>query len=74
MYLIFFIIVMLGSTVVGGLIPNSTFLFLNGAVARANSLSIEWLLLLAAGGGFVGYEMNYWSGRRFGITILRGVH
>ena len=69
-----FVIVMLGSTVVGGLIPNSTFLFLNGAVARANGLSIEWLLLLAAAGGFIGYEMNYWGGRRFGMTILRGVY
>jgi membrane-associated protein len=74
MYLMVFVIVMLGSTVVGGLIPNSTFLFLNGAVARANGLSIEWLLLLAAAGGFVGYEMNYWGGRRFGITSLQGVY
>ena len=69
-----FIIVMLGSTVFGGLIPNNTFLFLSGAVARLNGLSLELLLLLAAVGGFIGYEINYWSGRLFGATILRGVY
>jgi len=74
MYLMVFVIVMLGSTVVGGLIPNTTFLFLNGAVARVNGLSMDWLLLLAASGGFVGYEINYWGGRLFGHTLLRGVY
>jgi len=69
-----FVIVVLGSTVVGGLIPNTTFLFLNGAVARINGLSMDWLLLLAASGGFVGYEINYWGGRLFGNTLLRGVY
>jgi len=74
MYVMVFIIVMLGSTVFGGLIPNNTFLFLSGAVARLNGLSLELLLLLAAVGGFIGYEINYWSGRLFGATILRGVY
>jgi membrane-associated protein len=74
MYLMVFVIVTLGSTVVGGLIPDNTFLFLTGAVARVNGLSMEWLLILAVGGGFVGYEINYWSGRLFGIAFLRGIH
>ena len=74
MYLLVFVIVMLGSTVVGGLIPNTTFLFLNGAVARVNGLSMDWLLLLAASGGFVGYEINYWGGRLFGNTLLQGIY
>jgi len=54
-----FVIVTLGSTVVGGLIPDNTFLFLTGAVARVKGLSMEWLLFLAVWGGFVGYEINY---------------
>jgi membrane-associated protein len=74
MYLMVFVIVTLGSTVVGGLIPDNTFLFLTGAVARVNGLSMEWLLILAVGGGFVGYEINYWNGRLFGIAFLRGIH
>jgi membrane-associated protein len=74
MYVMVFVIVTLGSTVVGGLIPDNTFLFLTGAVARVNGLSMEWLLILAVGGGFAGYEINYWSGRLFGIAFLRGIH
>ena len=74
MYLMVFVIVTLGSTVVGGLIPDNTFLFLTGAVARVNGLSMEWLLILAVGGGFAGYEINYWSGRLFGFAILRGIY
>jgi membrane-associated protein len=74
MYLMVFVIITLGSTVVGGLIPDNTFLFLSGAVARINGLSMEWLLILAVGGGFVGYEINYWSGRLFGFAILRGIY
>jgi len=74
MYLIVFVIVTLGSTVVGGLIPDNTFLFLTGAVARVNGLSMGLLLVLAVGGGFAGYEINYWSGRLFGIAFLRGIN
>jgi membrane-associated protein len=74
MYIMVFVIVTLGSTVVGGLVPDNTFLFLTGAVARVHGLSMEWLLILAVGGGFVGYEINYWNGRLFGIAFLRGIH
>jgi membrane-associated protein len=74
MYLLVFVIVLLGSTVVGGLIPDNTFLFLTGAVARVNGLPIDWLLIIAFGGGFLGYEINYWSGRLFGIAMLRGIY
>ena len=73
LYLLVFVIVMLASTIVGGLIPDNTFLFLTGAVAMVNGLSIEWLLVTAVGGGFAGYEFNYWSGRLFGVAIRRRV-
>jgi membrane-associated protein len=74
MYLLVFVIVILGATVVGGLIPNNTFLFLSGAVARVSGLSMEWLLLTGAVGGFAGYEINYWQGRLFENAILRGAY
>jgi membrane-associated protein len=74
MYMMVFIIIMLGSTVVGGLVPDNTFLFLTGAVARVHGLSMEWLFILAVGGGFLGYEINYWSGRLFGTAMLRGMY
>ncbi len=62
---------MLASTIVGGTIPDNTFLFLAGAVAADNSLSIGWLLVAAVGGGFVGYEINYWCGRLLGLTVCQ---
>ena len=70
-YLIVFLVIMLASTIVGGTIPDNTFLFLAGAVAADNSLSMGWLLVAAVGGGFVGYEINYWSGRLFGLTVCQ---
>jgi len=73
MYLLVFVIIMLASTLVGGMIPDNTFLFLTGAVAMVNGLSIEWLLVTAIGGGFAGYEINYWSGRLFGVAIRRRI-
>ena len=73
MYLVVFLIIMLASTIIGGLIPDNTFLFLTGAVAMVNSLSIEWLLVMAVVAGFAGYEINYWSGRLFGVAIRRRI-
>ena len=71
-YLLVFVVIMLASTIVGGPIPDNTFLILAGAVSVDNSLSIAWLLAAATAGGFAGYEINYWSGRLFGLTLCRG--
>lgn len=38
-----------------------------------NGLSMAWLLVMAVGGGFAGYEINYWIGRLFGVAIRRGI-
>jgi len=72
-YLLVFVVIMLASTIVGWPIPDNTFLFLAGAVAIANGLSMVWLFVVAVGGGFAGYEINYWCGKWFGLAICRGV-
>lgn len=72
LYLLVFVIITLASTIVGGPIPDNTFLLLAGAVVLNDGLSMEWLCLAAILGGFAGYEINYWSGRIFGIAICRG--
>lgn len=72
-YVLTFVIILLSSTVVGGTIPDNTFLILAGAVTNGNSLSMTWLFVAAVGGGFVGYEINYWSGKRFGLPISRKI-
>jgi len=71
-YLVVFVVILLASTIVGGPIPDNTLLLLAGAVAIDNRLSMEWLFLGAAVGGFAGYEINYWSGRVFGLAVCRG--
>jgi len=71
-YLMVFVVIMLASTIVGGPIPDNTFLLLAGAVAIDNRLSMEWLFIGAVVGGFAGYEINYWSGRFFGLAVCRG--
>jgi membrane-associated protein len=72
MYLGVFVVILLASTIAGGVIPDNTFLFLTGAVAAANGFPFGWFLVVAICGGFAGYEINYWSGRLFGLTICRG--
>jgi membrane protein DedA with SNARE-associated domain len=64
-YLLVFLVILLASTIVGGPIPDNTFLLLTGAVASGDGLSMELLLIVAMAGGFAGYEINYWSGRLF---------
>ena len=71
-YLLVFLVITLASTIVGGPIPDNTFLLLAGAVVVDDGLSIGVLFVAAAAGGFAGYEINYWSGKLFGLTICRG--
>jgi membrane-associated protein len=72
MYLLVFIVILLASTIIGGPIPDNTFLVLAGAVTLNSSLSMVGLFIMAVAGGFAGYEINYWSGRIFGLAICRG--
>lgn len=72
MYLLVFLIIMLASTIIGGPIPDNTFLVFLGAVVMADGLSMEWIFVFAVAGGFAGYEINYWSGRMFGLTLCQG--
>ncbi len=72
-YLLIFVVILFTSTVVGGSIPDNTLLILIGAAAIDNGLSMMWLFVVAVAGGFAGYEINYWSGKLFGLKLCRGV-
>jgi membrane-associated protein len=72
-YLMVFLVITIASTIAGGPIPDNTFLILTGAVAMDNQLPLGWLFVAAFAGGFAGYEINYWSGRLFGLAICRGI-
>jgi membrane protein DedA with SNARE-associated domain len=58
-YLLVFVVLVFTSTIIGGPIPDNTFLILIGAAAVDNNLSMELLFVVAVLGGFAGYEINY---------------
>lgn len=72
-YLLIFLVILFASTIVGGAIPDNTFLFLVGAAAIDNNLSLLWLAVVTVLGGYAGYEINYWSGRLFGLRVCQKV-
>ena len=72
-YLLVFLVITLSSTIAGGPIPDNTLLLLTGAVAIGDGQSLWWLFVVAVLGGYAGYEINYWSGRLFGLAVCRGV-
>ena len=68
-----FVIITLASTIDDGLIADKTSLFLTGAVARVNGLSMEWLFVMTIGGGLL-VRVNYWSVRLSGFAIFQGIY
>lgn len=70
-YLLLFCIFLVSSTVPGGMIPGNLLLLLAVAAVYDYGLSLAALVLAATGGGFAGYQINYWSGRLFDLTLCR---
>lgn len=70
-YLLLFLVFLVSSTVPGGMIPGNLLLLLAVAAVYDYGLSLTALILAAAGGGFAGYQINYWSGRLFDLTLCR---
>ena len=70
-YLLLFCVFFFSATVVGGLVPDNMLLLLSGAAVLDNGLSPLSLILAAAGGGFLGYQINYWSGRLLDLSFCR---
>lgn len=57
--------------VVGLFVPGSTFLLLLGALAASGSLDFGDLVWFAVAGAFLGDNLNYWLGKRYGTTWTR---
>ncbi len=72
-YALVFLVVMFAATVIGGWVPNNTFLFLTGAVAKNSDLSMVLVFIVGTLGGIIGYEINYRGGKLFGLAIDQGV-
>lgn len=70
-YLLLFCIFLVSSTVAGGMIPSNLLLLLAAAAVFDYGLSLMALSLAATGGGFAGYQINYWSGRLLDLSRCR---
>lgn len=56
---------------VGSLLEGETVLGLAGLAAHRGYLSLQWVMAIAAFGGFLGDQLYFLLGRRFGARLLR---
>jgi membrane protein DedA with SNARE-associated domain len=56
---------------VGSLLEGETVLALAGLAAHRGYLSLPWVMAIAAAGGFLGDQLYFVLGRRFGARLLR---
>jgi len=70
-YLVFFFIV-LGENGVIPLIflPGDGFVFSVGVIAATGAINIEWIYPGFLIAGWCGYQLNYWTGRKFGALLI----
>ena len=72
-YLLVFLIILLGAVFIITPVPENSILFLAGALAVGGQVSLGWVLLVSIAGAYVGYDLNYWTGRLLRLTFCRRV-
>lgn len=70
-YLLVFAVILLGAVFIITPVPENSLLFLAGAMAVNNQVSLVWVLAASIAGAYVGYDLNYWSGRLFNLAVCR---
>ncbi len=55
---------------VGAFLEGETFLIMAGFAAHRGYLDLPWVMGMAAVGGFLGDQMYFYLGRRYGLRIL----
>jgi membrane-associated protein len=72
-YLVVFLVILLGAVFIITPVPENSILFLAGALAVNGQVSLEWVLIVSIAGAYVGYDLNYWTGRLLRFTFCRRV-
>lgn len=54
----------------GSLLEGETVLILAGLAAHQGYLQLQWVMLVAMTGGFIGDQFYFWLGRRHGAWVL----
>jgi membrane-associated protein len=71
-YLILFLIVYCETgLVVAPFLPGDSLLFVTGALAATDALSLETAIALLVSASFLGDNTNYWIGRYFGPKVFK---
>ena len=66
-----FIAILVGAIFIPTFIPDSAILVLSGVLAKNGHVNLDWLVFAAVTGAYIGYDLDYWSGRVFGFTVCR---
>jgi membrane-associated protein len=72
-YLLVFLIILLGAVFIITPVPENSILFLAGALAVNGQVSLVWVLFVSVAGAYIGYDLNYWTGRLLRFTFCRRV-
>ncbi len=70
-YVLVFAVILLGAVFIITPVPENSLLFLAGAMAVSNQVSLLWVLVASIAGAYVGYDLNYWSGRLLNLAVCR---
>jgi membrane-associated protein len=70
-YLLVFVVILIGAVFIITPVPENSLLFLAGAMAVNNQVSLFWVLVASIAGAYVGYDLNYWTGRLFSLAVCR---
>lgn len=70
-YLLVFVVILLGAVFIITPVPENSLLFLAGAMVVNNQVSLVWVLVASIAGAYVGYDLNYWTGRLFSLAVCR---
>ena len=72
-YVIVFAVILLGAVFIITPVPENSLLFLAGALAVNNQVSLGWVLAASIAGAYIGYDLNYWTGRVLSLAVCRRV-
>ena len=70
-YPLIFLIILVASSFVITPFPGNSLLFVSGALAASQELQLSWLCVVAVAAAYIGYDINYWSGRLFGVAACK---
>ena len=70
-YALIFLVILLGSVFIITPLPQNSLLFVAGVMAVNDVVSLEWVLISSIAGAYIGYDLNYWTGHFFNLTVCR---